>query len=378
MSPLLFLFVAFRTSYRAVLALLMSGRTYCFFNITFGGVPAKEQIVFELFDDVTPKTCENFRQLCLGCDGKMVEGTNVPLSYKGCSFHRIIKGFMSQGGDFTNHNGTGGVSIFGEKFEDENFNVPCDKAGLLCMANAGPNTNGSQFFITADAAHHLTGKHVVFGRVVRGMSTTRYMNSVATGQNDTPVEPVLVADCGVLAELPPVPVAADGDRDPDYPEDCEPPLSDKELVEAGERIRQLGNQYFAKAEFPSAIEKYGKAARFLDAAIPTSADGDSINEKRSACHSNTAMCYIKLSKWSDARRAADAALKAQPNNAKALYRRATASLCSGDTDSAIADFKSCKALDPSNAEIDAKLQEAQDMDKKQKAKLAAGFKKMFS
>lgn len=356
----------------------MPGRSYTYFNITFGGVAAKELIVFELFDDVTPKTCENFRQLCLGNEGKTVEGTDIPLSYKGSSFHRIIKGFMSQGGDFTNHNGTGGVSIYGEKFEDENFKIPCDKAGLLCMANAGPNTNGSQFFITADPAHHLTGKHVVFGKVVRGMNTARQMNLVATGHQDKPIDAVVIADCGVLTELPPVPVAADGDRDPDFPEDCEPALSDKELLEAGERIRLLGNQYFGKGEFENAIDKYSKAARYLDTAIPTSADGDAINEKRAACHSNTAMCYLKLSKWSDARRAADAALEIQPKNAKALYRRAIASLSSGDTESAIADFKASKVLDPANAEIDAKLHEAQELEKKQKAKLAAGFKKMFS
>lgn len=353
-------------------------RTLCYFDITFGGVPAKERIVFELFDDITPKTCENFKQLCLGCDGKKVEGTEIPLSYKGCSFHRIIDGFMSQGGDFTNHNGTGGVSIFGEKFEDENFQVPCDKAGLLCMANAGKNTNGSQFFITANAAHHLTGRHVVFGKVVRGMGVCREMNKVPTGAQDLPIKPVVIADCGVLTELPPPPVSDDGDKDPDYPEDNEPELTDSQLMEAGERIRLLGNAHFGKGNFDAAIDKYNKAARYFKNVQVTSANGDAIKEKHAACHSNAAMCCLKLSKWAEARQAADKALSFQPNNAKALYRRGVAALSSGDCESAIVDLKQCKTLDPNNADIDVKLAEAQEMDKKQKAKLAAGFKKMFS
>lgn len=356
----------------------MAARTYCFFDITFGGVPAKERIIFELFDDITPLTCANFRQLCLGNDGKTVEGTSIPMTFKGNAFHRIIKDFMSQGGDFTNHNGTGGVSIYGEKFKDENFQVPCDKPGLLAMANAGPNTNGSQFFITAKPTPHLTGKHVVFGKVVRGMSTVREMNCVATGQNDKPIKPVVIADCGVVAELPPVVPAADGDVDPEYPEDAEPELNNSQLIEAGERIRQLGNQCFGRSEFEAATAKYTKAVRYLEAAIPTSADGDALTEKKAACHSNSAMCFLKLEKWSDARQAASLALELQPSNTKALFRRALAALRGGDSDTAIEDLKRCKTLDPSNPEIDARLQEALDLEKKQKAKLAAGFKKMFS
>ncbi|XP_043725634.1 peptidyl-prolyl cis-trans isomerase CYP63-like isoform X2 [Telopea speciosissima] len=165
-----------------------------FLDTSIDGDPA-ERIVIELFADVVPKTVENFRALCTGEKG-IGTSTGKPLHYKGTIFHRIIKGFMAQGGDFSKRDGTGGESIYGGKFADENFKLLHDGPGLLSMANAGKNTNGSQFFITFKPAQHLDGKHVVFGKVVQGMDIVRKLEQVDTDQQGKPSVPVKIVDCG--------------------------------------------------------------------------------------------------------------------------------------------------------------------------------------
>jgi cyclophilin family peptidyl-prolyl cis-trans isomerase len=139
-------------------------------------------ITIKLFDNIVPKTCNNFRILCK--KGK----------YNNCPFHRIIKDFMIQCGDFTKHNGTGGESIYGNTFEDENFDTKHDKPYLLSMANAGPNTNGSQFFITTVPTPHLDGKHVVFGEIIDGFDLIDKLNNIDTNQDDKPLDKIIISN----------------------------------------------------------------------------------------------------------------------------------------------------------------------------------------
>ncbi len=159
-----------------------------FFNIEF---PKKQtgKVVFQLFDETVPKTAANFRGLCTHEKG---------YGFKDSHFHRIIKGFMAQGGDFTHHNGRGGKSIYGEKFNDENFKIKHDAPYLLSMANAGKNTNGSQFFITFIPTPFLDGKHVVFGKVVEGKNYVDELHKLGTEGEGPPKGRATIIDCGEI------------------------------------------------------------------------------------------------------------------------------------------------------------------------------------
>jgi len=172
-----------------------SKRPIVFMDITVGGTEIG-RIKMELFSDIVPKTAENFRQFCTGEYKK----DGIPVGYKGVSFHRVIKEFMVQGGDFIQNDGTGLTSIYGgTKFADENFIEKHTGPGLLSMANSGKHTNGCQFFITCSKCDYLDGKHVVFGKVIgESLLVVRKIENVPVGANNRPKVPIVVSQCGEL------------------------------------------------------------------------------------------------------------------------------------------------------------------------------------
>ncbi|KAG0226752.1 peptidylprolyl isomerase protein [Actinomortierella wolfii] len=175
----------------------MSKPVKVFFDIAINNQPAG-RMTFKLFNETVPKTAENFRALCTGEKGKSAL-SGLPLTYKGSKFHRIIPGFMAQGGDFTRGDGRGGESIYGAKFADENFKIAHRGRGILSMANAGPNTNGSQFFICFKDTPWLDGKHTVFGKLEEGEKVLDMLEQVGT-PSGLVQQKVEIVECGEITE----------------------------------------------------------------------------------------------------------------------------------------------------------------------------------
>ncbi|KAG6761445.1 hypothetical protein POTOM_034664 [Populus tomentosa] len=358
------------------------GRSRCFLDISIGG-ELEGRIVIELYNDVVPKTAENFRALCTGEKG-VGPNTGVPLHYKGCCFHRVIKGFMVQGGDISAGDGTGGESIYGLKFEDENFELKHERKGMLSMANSGPNTNGSQFFITTTRTSHLDGKHVVFGKVVKGMGIVRSMEHVTTGDADCPASDVIIVDCGEIPEGADDGICnffKDGDAYPDWPADLnEIPNELSWWMSAVDSIKAFGNEHFKKQDYKMALKKYRKALRYLD--ICWEKEGideeksSALRKAKSQIFTNSAASKLKLGDLKGALVDTDFAIRDGENNAKALFRQGQAYMALNDVDAAAESFKKALQLEPNDAgikrELNAarkKINERRDREKKQYEKM---------
>ncbi|KAL1881431.1 hypothetical protein VTK73DRAFT_3949 [Phialemonium thermophilum] len=367
-----------------------ASRPRVFFDIKIGNKDAG-RVIFELFSDVVPKTAENFRALCTGEKG--VGKSGKPLHYKGSTFHRVIKQFMIQGGDFTAGNGTGGESIYGEKFEDENFELKHDRPFLLSMANAGPGTNGSQFFVTTVPTPHLDGKHVVFGQVLSGKSIIRQVENLPTDPGDKPQRDVVIVDCGQLS--PDEVVAADvklpdafGDKYEDFPEDevqGDEVLSAQKVLTVASDCKEFGNRAFKAGDFEAALDKYQKGLRYLNEEPDTDNEPqetvDRLRVLRATLNSNAALMNIKLGAWSDAVRAATNALDvsgvSDKDRAKALYRRGLAYVRLRDEDAAIKDLEEAARLAPEDAAVKSELAAVKKAAAARLAKEKAAYKKFF-
>lgn len=361
-----------------------------YFDISIDSIP-RGRIVFELFSSVVPKTTENFLALCRGDAGKTPGG--VEMTYKGSSFHRVIKGFMLQGGDFTAGNGTGGESIYGEKFEDENFELKHEKPFLLSMANAGPNTNGSQFFITTVPTPHLDGKHVVFGKCISGKSLVRAIEALPTA-NDKPIVPVVISDCGVLSPDEPIgaPNAVEGDIWEDWPED-EDKVSEEKPEEAKEvagKLKELATREFKAGNVAGALELFNKALRYLDV-HPVLPDGTSEEDVkpyeslRYSLLSNVSLCALKTTPKAEPRVAITACSRAlniahltPAERTKALYRRGLANAMINDDEAAEADFKAALQVSPEDKAVQIELQKLAKARKDKEMKQRAAYSKMFA
>ncbi|KAF8336448.1 peptidyl-prolyl cis-trans isomerase [Cantharellus anzutake] len=361
-----------------------STRPRVYFDISIGE-RIVGRIVMSLFNDAVPKTAENFRALCTGEKGEN-------LKYEGSGFHRIIKGFMVQGGDFTRHNGTGGESIYGEKFDDEAFAFKHDKPFLLSMANSGKNTNGSQFFITTVPTPHLDDKHVIFGEVIVGKSVVRAMENTPTASGDAPILPVKIAKAGELK-----PDEDDGTvtyRNPDLPSSKYEDYPDDEtsidvqnveaVINIAREIREDSNSLFKAGKYNEALDQYQKSLRYLDVhfVLP-----ESTSDELTPLLLNISLATLKITPLSGERardiiKHTSRALRipdiSVQDKGKALYRRALAQSAIDEDEQAEKDLNEASKLVPSDEAIRKELEKIKARKQEKREKQKKAFRGLFS
>jgi len=365
-------------------------RPRVFFDIAIGDKTIG-RIVFTLYNDLVPKTAENFRALCTS--------EKEDLRYEGSRFHRVIPKFMVQGGDFTRGNGTGGVSIYGEKFDDEGFPVNHDKPFLLSMANSGKNTNGSQFFITTVPTPHLDGKHVVFGHVIAGKSIVRAIENTPTASGDMPIQSVTIIKAGELA-----PGEDDGTdlfrssklstTYEDFPDDEDQVdvQSVRAVVNIAREVREAGNTLFKEGSIEDAVKEYRKSLRYLDV-HPFFPEGTE-DDLRDAFYAqltplllNLALALLRLGPSTTlsateivkfTSRARSLPNLSATDRGKALYRGALAKVILNNEEEAEKDLLEAARVVPGDEAIKKELEKVQAKKKEKRDKEKKAYKGLFS
>ena len=302
---------------------------------------------------------------------------------------------MIQGGDFTAGNGTGGESIYGEKFEDENFDLKHTKPFLLSMANAGPATNGSQFFVTTVPTPHLDGKHVVFGEVISGKSIIRQVENTPCGANDKPEKECVISDCGELpadadlAEFTKKAPDSTGDSYEDFPDDQIKEGEEwkgTEIVRIAGELKDMGNKAFKGGDLELGLSKYQKGLRYLHE-YPEPLEGDPADLKQQlsklkiSLHTNSALLQYKLKQYSDASKSADNALAvdgiSDAEKAKALFRKGQVAKETRDEEGALEYLQQAGKLAPGDAGIKNELAAVKKAAADRKAKEKKAYAKAF-
>lgn len=352
------------------------------------------RLVIELFSTIVPKTCENFRRLCIG-DTK--GGKGQPIGYKGTIFHRVINRFMLQGGDFENCNGTGGESIYGKTFQDENFLLKHEMAGQLSMANAGPDTNGSQFFITTVACPHLDNKHVVFGIIKKGLGIITDLEACDTDDKDKPLKQIRVRECGEILPGQDLGVCEnDGTPDiyPHHPEDADLDWylqsNFNKILNIMNNIKESGNIYYRKGDHVQATRKYKKCCKYIAMLRDTVGSTNDEEEQRvrdveAPCVLNTAAVKLRFEEYDEAIYECNKILDLEEEFenspewvCKARYRRGQAHAGKRNFRQAIRDLSVVVKLQPTDSGVRNQIQELKKAMEEYRAVEKDMYGKMFN